>query len=252
MYQSEHFYKLVGRKRLVVIAIPSFVYIDPGILLAAMGITTLELAEASAVGIALYAESRRKVVFLSVALGVAVIFIPTALAGSFLSIFPLIYIRLFSASLLLYFGLRLLRSARRSFRYQREGFRGKPEEKHEKGLMITALSVGAVEAFEAAIVLVALYPNNYDSTLIGVSIGIIAVIAFSFILQTQIRKVKQAIMKVTVSGLLLTFSAFWYMESVIPVNDLLLIPLFVAFFCIVYALSSRGTGTNKHSFERTG
>ncbi|MGC8506536.1 MAG: hypothetical protein ACP5NK_07525 [Thermoplasmata archaeon] len=212
--------------------------IDLGILLAAVGITTLELAEASAVGIALYAESRRKMVFLSVATGVAVIFIPTALAGSFLSIFPLIYVRLFSATLLLYFGLRLVRSARRSFRYQRQGFRGKQEERHEKGLMVTALSVGAVEAFEAAIVLVALYPNNYDSTLIGVSIGIAAVIAFSFILHSQIRKIKQAIMKVTVSALLLTFSTFWYLESVVAVNDLLLIPIFLIFFFVVYVVSS--------------
>lgn len=213
-------------------------YVDPGILLAAVGITTLELAEASAVGIALYAESKRKMVFLSVAIGVAVIFIPTALAGSFISIFPLVYVRLFSATLLLYFGLRLIRSARRSFRYQRQGFKGKPEESHEKGLMMTALSVGAVEAFEAAIVLVALYPNNYDSTLIGVSIGIIAVIAFSFILHSQIRKIKQAIMKVTVSALLLTFSTFWYLESAVAVNDLLLIPIFLVFFFVVFLVSS--------------
>ena len=220
-------------------------YVDPGILLAAVGITTLELAEASAVGIALYAESRRKMVFLSVAVGVAVIFIPTALAGSFLSIFPLVYVRLFSATLLLYFGLRLIRSARRSFRYQRQGFKGKSEETHEKGLMVTALSVGAVEAFEAAIVLVALYPNNYDSTLIGVSIGIIAVIAFSFILHSQIRKIKQAIMKVTVSALLLTFSTFWYLESAVAVNDLLLIPIFLVFFIVVYFVSS-------HNIEPSG
>ncbi|MCL5679434.1 MAG: hypothetical protein M1301_04330 [Candidatus Thermoplasmatota archaeon] len=214
-------------------------FIDPAIFLAALGITTLELAEASAVGIALYAESRRISALLAVAAGVVIIMIPTALAGSFISIFPLIYVRLFSATLLLYFGLRLMKSARRSFRYQREGFRPKVEER-EKGLMVTAVSVGAVEAFEAAIVLVALYPNNYDSTLLGVSIGIIAVLVFSFILHSQIRKIKQAAMKVAVSSLLLSFSAFWYVESVKAISDLLLIPLFVIFFTIVYTVSSHG------------
>ena len=223
-------------------------FIDPAIFLAALGITTLELAEASAVGIALYAESRRISALLAVAAGVIIIMIPTALAGSFISIFPLVYVRLFSATLLLYFGLRLMKSARRSFRYQREGFRPKGEEAREKGLMVTAVSVGAVEAFEAAIVLVALYPNNYDSTLLGVSIGIIAVLVFSFILHSQIRKIKQAGMKVAVSSLLLSFSAFWYVESVKAISDLLLIPLFVIFFTIVYIVSSRGI----HAANTTG
>jgi len=215
-------------------------YLDPGIFLAALGITTLELAEASAVGIALYAESRRKLVFIAVAVGVIIILIPTALAGRFISIFPLNYVRVFSATLLLYFGLRLMRSARRSFRYQREGFMGNNEGKQEKSLMVTALSVGSVEAFEAAIVLVALFPNNFDSTLLGIIFGIVAVLVFSFILHSQIRKVKQAVMKVSVSALLLTFSAFWYVESVIIVDDLLLIPLFIVFFLIVYSISSHG------------
>ena len=215
-------------------------FIEPAIFLAALGITTLELAEASAVGIALYAESRRVSALLAVAAGVIIIMIPTALAGSFIAKFPLVYVRLFSATLLLYFGLRLMKSARRSFRYQREGFRPKGEETREKGLMVTAVSVGAVEAFEAAIVLVALYPNNYDSTLLGVSIGIIAVLVFSFILHSQIRKIKQAAMKVAVSSLLLSFSAFWYVESVKAISDLLLIPLFVLFFSIVYTISSHG------------
>ncbi len=215
-------------------------FIEPAIFLAALGITTLELAEASAVGIALYAESRRVSALLAVAAGVIIIMIPTALAGSFIAKFPLVYVRIFSATLLLYFGLRLMKSARRSFRYQREGFRPKGEETREKGLMVTAVSVGAVEAFEAAIVLVALYPNNYDSTLLGVTIGIVAVLIFSFILHSQIRKIKQAAMKVAVSSLLLSFSAFWYVESVKAISDLLLIPLFIIFFSTVYTISSHG------------
>ncbi|OWP57052.1 MAG: hypothetical protein B2I17_02485 [Thermoplasmatales archaeon B_DKE] len=226
-------------------------YLNPGIFLAALGITTLELAEASAVGIALYAESRRKLVFIAVAVGVIIILVPTALAGRLLSIFPLNYVRVFSATLLLYFGLRLMRSARRSFRYQREGFTGNNEGKQEKSFMVTSLSVGSVEAFEAAIVLVALFPNNFDSTLLGIFFGIVAVLVFSFILHSQIRKVKQAVMKVSVSALLLTFSAFWYVESVIIVDDLLLIPLFIVFFLTVYSISSHGIEAGKPAGKGT-
>ena len=50
----------------------------------------------------------------------------------------------------------------------------------------------------------------------------------------------QAAMKVAVSSLLLSFSAFWYVESVKAISDLLLIPLFVIFFTIVYTVSSHG------------
>lgn len=211
------------------------------ILLAAMGIVLLEMSEATAVGLALYGDSKKSSVFLWVSLGVLAIFIPTAIAGNFISYFPVFYVRIFSALLLLYFGIRLIRSARRSVKFS-IGIKpsGKGESHEEKGLNATAFSVGAVEAFEAAIVLVALFPNSYFSTLVGVVIGVVLVIIAALILHNQIRKVKQAIMKVVVSALLLTFSAFWFGESVMVLSDLYLIPLFVVFFLIVYYISHRG------------
>ena len=88
---------------------------DVGIFLAAMGITLLEMAEASAVGIVLATESRNAAPYLAAAAGVITILIPTALAGQYIQLLPILYVRLASAILLLYFGLRLVKSARRSF-----------------------------------------------------------------------------------------------------------------------------------------
>ena len=221
--------------------------LELGILLAALGITLLEVSEATAVGIAIYADLKKPSVFLYVALGLTVIFVPTAVLGRLVQYLPLEYVRLFSATLLLYFGLRLVKSARRSFKFQRtHSDSSVGHEELEKGLFATAFSVGVVEAFEAAIVLVALFPLGYVSTISGLVIGLAVVVVAAFALRKQIRKVKQAIMKVAVSALLLTFSGFWYVESALAyaapayqVNDLFLIPFFAIAFLAVYYTSSR-------------
>lgn len=213
---------------------------ETAVFLAALGITVLEMSEASAVAMALSSGFRTKKPYLLAALGVLAVMIPTAIVGNLISLFPLFYVRIFSATFLLYFGIRLARSARRSQKFQRMGFPKNPHEEGEKGISFTAFSVGAVEAFEAAIVLVALYPESYSSTVLGLTFGVVIVIAASYILRNQIRKVKQATVKVSVSAILLSFSAFWYIESVKLINDIFLIPIFIAFFIIVYEASVIG------------
>jgi uncharacterized membrane protein len=219
--------------------------IDLGILLAAAGITLLEMAEASAVGLALFAESGRAIAFAYVAAGTIVVFAPTFLVAGLLSLLPLVYIRLVGGVLLLYFGLRLARSARRSVvRSKSTGF---PVEEFEKGLMYTGFSVGAVEAFEASIVLVGLLPENLTSASLGMALGVAAVVVATYVLRSQVRKVKQASMKVAVSGLLLTFSSFWFGETVVELNDLLLIPLFIVFGLGVYWYANRRVPSSSHA-----
>lgn len=223
------------------------------IFLAAMGITLLEMSEATAVGIALFAESKEAAVFLAVILGVLVILVPTAVIGKYITLLPIFYVRLISAILLLYFGIRLIRSSRRSVKFSL-GIKAphKSEPEGHGDLMYTGFSVGAVEAFEAAIVLVALYPNGYLETITGLIIGAALVVVAGFVLHSQIRKVKQATMKIAVSALLLTFSAFWFTEAFVTISDLYLIPLFIVFFAIVYIIahwnltisSSRSQGTD--------
>jgi uncharacterized membrane protein len=215
---------------------------DVAIFLAALGITTLEIVEASAVGLALYADSRKHIAFLYVALGILVVLVPTLILGSAISYLPIVAVRVVGATLLLYFGLRLVKSARRSVVRSRKGgfFTG---EEFERGIMYTGFSVGAIEAFEAAIVLIGLLPNNFSSTIYGIASGMVVVVVSTFALRNQVRKVKQANMKVVVSALLLSFATFWYAEAVYPgVSDLVLIPLFVAFAFIVYRVANRPSG----------
>lgn len=215
---------------------------DLAIMLAAMGITLLEMSEASAMGMALYADSKKVTAFGAVILGVFTIMVPTVVAGNYIALLPILYVRLASATLLLYFGTRLIRSARRSFKFQRLGppRGGGKHEDVEKGILATGYSVGVVEAFEAAIVLIALFPQNFDSTGIGVVAGGVAVIIAAYMLRAQIRKVKQATVKTAVSSLLLSFSMFWYVETVYALNDLFLIPMFVGFYLLVYGIATRG------------
>jgi uncharacterized membrane protein len=216
---------------------------DTGIFLAASGITTLELVEAAAVGLALYADSGKASAFLYVAAGTAVVFVPTLLVAGLIALFPVIYIQLLGGVLLLYFGLRLTISARRSVVISKTtGFK---TEVFEKGLVLTGFSVGAIEAFEASIVLVGLLPANFASAGIGMVAGITIVIISTCILRSQVRKVKQANMKVAVAALLLSFSTFWFAEfltklSVLPqLSDFYLIPLFAIFAFAVHRFANR-------------
>jgi len=211
---------------------------DAAIFLAALGITTLELVEAAAVGLALYGDSRRPTVFLYVALGIVAVFVPMFLLGALITLLPDVYVRLVGGALLLYFGLRLVKSARKSVVRSRKGGGSSPE-RFEKGIMATGFSVGAVEAFEAAIVLVALLPNNFQSTLIGMGAGVAVVVVATYLLRNQVRKVKQANMKVVVSALLLSFAVFWFGEAFVEVNDIVLVPLFIVFALTVHWIANR-------------
>jgi uncharacterized membrane protein len=225
---------------------------DLAVALAALGITTLELVEAAAVGLALYGDSRKHIVFAYVALGTIVVLVPTLLLGRAIALLPIVAIRIVGGALLLYFGIRLIRSARRSVLRQRKdaGEVSSGNEESERGINYTAFSVGAIEAFEAAIVLIGLLPNNYDSTLIGLGAGVVIVVGSTYILRSHVRKIKQANMKVIVSALLLSFASFWFAEAAFPsLNDLILIPLFVAFALMVGWIANRPTPVVKATPE---
>lgn len=211
--------------------------LEPAIFLAAMGITLLEMSEASAVGLAIYAEGGYKA-FVYVSLGVGVVLIITFLAGKEISYFPVWTIRLIAGVLLLYFGLRLARSARRNVLRERRN-ESYSQEKMEKGIFYTAFSVGAVEAFEAAIVLIALIPISFSSAFYGMIGGLLIVVGGTAMLRSKVRKIKQVNMKVAVSGLLLAFAVFWFLESVKVVSDLLLIPFFSVAFLAVYYVAHK-------------
>ncbi len=196
---------------------------DPATFFAALGITMLEMVEASAVGLALYGESRRPAAFFYVALGVLAVFTPMFVVGAAIARLPIVDVKLIGGVLLLYFGQRLIKSARRSVLNSRKN---KVSADHfEKGVMSTGFSVGAIEAFEAAIVLVGLLPYNYESTVLGMGLGIVVVVSATYVLKNQVRKVKQANMKVVVSAILLSFPTQWFVAEVFLYSGLLFVPL---------------------------
>ena len=217
-------------------------YFDPAIFLAATGIIVLEMSEASAISMSLAVDAKSNMPLFAASLGVITVLIPTAFIGSAISLLPLIYVRIVSATLLLYFAQRLAKSAKRSMKFQHlKSFpKSHKEEPSDSGVSLTAYTAGVIEAFEAAIVLVGLYPESYSSTAYGIFLGIAIAIVFSIILRSQIRKVKQAIMKVVVSSLLLSFSAFWYIETIKQIDELLIVPFFILSFILVYAFSTYG------------
>ena len=101
------------------------------IVFAALGITLLELSEATAMGIALYLDTHKMLNFISVALGAIIILIPTFIAGKYIALLPIFYIRITAASLLLYFGLRLARSTHRTVLRSRKKANFKQEDEHK-------------------------------------------------------------------------------------------------------------------------
>jgi uncharacterized membrane protein len=210
---------------------------DPAIFLAALGITTLEIVEAAAVALALYAHSRRPAVFLYTALGTVVVFAPMLVLGALITLLPNFLVKVTAGFLLLYFGQRLVKSARTAVLSARKG--SSHTEHFEKGELATAFSVGAVEAFEAAIVLVGLLPNGFQSTVLGMAAGIVVVVIATYLLRDHVRKVKQADMKIAVSALLLSFATFWFGEALVSLDDLLLVPLFLVYAAAVYKFANR-------------
>ena len=160
---------------------------DIGIFVTALGITLLELTEAAAVGLALYGESHDYRAFLYVALGAFAVFIPTAVLGDLIALLPTTYIRLIGGVLLLYFGIRLTKSARRAVLRSRGISSPYKKDEEEKGILYAAFSVGAVEAFEAAIVIVGLLPNEYYSAISGLITGMVLVVILTYALKSQVR-----------------------------------------------------------------
>ncbi|MGC9113039.1 hypothetical protein [Acidilobus sp.] len=66
--------------------------IDPGVALAALGITLLELSEAAAVGVAVYAELRNVLAsFGAMVAGEALVLVPTFVAGKVIEDVPVTY-----------------------------------------------------------------------------------------------------------------------------------------------------------------
>ncbi|ADN50955.1 conserved hypothetical protein [Vulcanisaeta distributa DSM 14429] len=208
-------------------------YVDFGIFFAAFGISLLELSEAGAVT-AIYQGIYRgfKPVLYAIA-GVLLVLIPTFTVGRYIIYLPLDYVLAVSSVILFYFGYRLLRSARRYFK--RTG-RGKGGEE-ERGDLAVVFTVSAIEAFEAALVLIALIPRSYSSTLIGTLLAAAIVVILTAVIKDQIARIRLPHLKYVLSALLFSLGTLWAIEAAgLDLTDLVLIPFFLAYLGINYLI----------------
>ncbi|HTT34903.1 MAG TPA: hypothetical protein VLX64_06320 [Thermoplasmata archaeon] len=143
-----------------------------------------------------------------------------------------------SAIVLAGFAAFLFRSTVRS--YRRALTPGGPARAPRHLAFAGGFSVGAIEAVEAVIVLLALAAAGYGvSALVGALVGGGALAAAAAVLHERIRRIKGPVLKLAATSMLATFATFWGGEAAgvpWPLGDATLVPLFVAALLVVRGL----------------
>jgi Ca2+/H+ antiporter, TMEM165/GDT1 family len=144
-----------------------------------------------------------------------------------------------SAVVLAAFGVFLFRSTLRTYRRQRaaaSGAGGAPRQ-HAIVQFAGGFTVGAVEATETVVVLLALSAAGYGSSaIVGAVVGGTILVIAALLVHEQIRKIKVPWLKLGATSVIFSFAVFWAGEAVgfaWPGSDLFLIPLFVLSLVIV-------------------
>ncbi|MGI0132415.1 MAG: hypothetical protein ACREDK_04915 [Thermoplasmata archaeon] len=147
-----------------------------------------------------------------------------------------------SSVVLVAFGMFLYRSTLRAYRRAaavRAGTTppGVPTKTAHAAQFGGGFSVGAIEALETVIVLLALAAAGHGtSALIGALAGGILLVGLAAVLHERIRRIKVPWLKLGATALLFAFATFWAGEAYgypWPGTDLALIPLFVVAVLIV-------------------
>ncbi len=206
-------------------------------------ITLLEMTEVVALVFALSADHRTIAHGAAGAVaGTAVVALIAFTFGALIIALPREYLLWASGITLAAFGVFLFRSTLRSYRGARAAALGPTppsNSSHAVLLFAGGFSVGAVEATEVVVVLIALAAAGYGfSALIGAfGAGAILVIA-TLLVQQRIRRIKVPWLKWGATSMLFTFSVFWLGEAAglaWPGGDLILIPLFLVALLLVRA-----------------
>ncbi len=203
---------------------------DIPIFLAAMGISILEMTEASAIAVIFYGIYHTPKSYFYAVAGVATSLIPLLIAGKFLILLPLHYIAVGAAIILFYFSQKLFRSARRSIK----GTKKKKEEK-EEGL-ITVYTVSLIEGLEASLVVVGLMPFGYFSALSGVGAAVFVVIALTYAMKERVMRIRVPQLKLVLSALLATIGTFWLLEVGLDLSEIFAIPIFLFYIALTQIL----------------
>jgi uncharacterized membrane protein len=202
---------------------------DVGVLLASLLMGTLELSEAGAVS-AIYAAAYESWKPYGYALiGVCLVLVPTFTLGKLIALLPINYVLIVGAILLAYFGFKLLRSARRSFK----GIKRAHEEREGMGVVLT---VAITEALEDALVILALIPQSYSSALVGTGLAAVLVLGLTGALKSRIARIRLPHLKFFLSSLLFSLASLWALEVLLGVSEVLFLPLLLLFLAVNYLI----------------
>jgi len=212
------------------------------VLLAAFVITVLEMTEVVALVLALGADepTLRHGAAGAVA-GCATVALVALATGAALLAFPRAYLLWASAVVLAAFGVFLFRSTLRTYRRLRLAAAAPPGSAPwapRKVLQFAGgFTVGAVEATEVVVVLLALTAAGYGgSAIVGAVVGGAMLVGVALAVGERVRRIKIAWLKVGATSMLFAFSVFWAGEAAgvaWPGSDLFLVPLFLIGVAIV-------------------
>lgn len=210
-------------------------------LLVAFVITLLEMTEVVALVFALSADARTIAHGALGAVGGTTTVALVALGfGALLIAFPRTDLLWASAIVLTGFGAFLFRSTLKTYRRERATAAGGSPPVHRPVVQFAGgFSVGAIEATEAVVVLLALAAAGYGvSAIVGAVAAGVVLVGATAVVHERIRRIKVPWLKLGATGLLFAFAAFWFGEAVPfawPGSDLFLIVLFVAGVVLVRA-----------------
>ncbi len=201
-------------------------------LIAAFLITVVEMTEVVALVFALSADhaSVRHGAAGAVS-GTAVVAVLAFAFGAVLLAVPRTDLLWAATVVLLAFAIFLFRSTLRAYRRRRSG-PAAPTRTHSAIQFASGFSVGAVEAIETVIVLLALAAAGYGlSALVGALTAGAGLAIAAAVVHERIRRIKVPWLKLGATSLLFAFTVFWAGEALgypWPGMDLALVPLFLA------------------------
>lgn len=204
----------------------------PAFLLAFL-ITLVEMTEVVALVFALSAESTSvRHGGMGAAAGTAVVGAVAVGFSAALIALPHEWLLIGSSVALAAFGVFVFRSTLKAYRRARAASAGAPPPAPRGALLFAGgFTVGAVEATEAVIVLVALAAAGHPlEAIVGALTGGLLLIVAAALVHERIRRIKVPTLKLGACALLFAFAVFWTGEAAgvpWPGADLILVPLFL-------------------------
>jgi uncharacterized membrane protein len=207
-------------------------------LIIAFVITVTEMTEVVALVFAVSSEADRlRSGALGAIAGTSVIAVIAIGAGAALEALPSKDLLGAAAVVLGAFGVFLFRSTLKSYRKALRPASANAPAAHHALHFASGFSVGAIEATEAVIVLIALAAGGAaTSAIVGAVAGGAILVVAALLVHERIRRIKVPTLKLAGTSMLFSFAVFWAGEAygvAWPGSDLILIPMFVVALVLV-------------------